>query len=728
MTTEFEGVGQTPSVTEMQDMLTQKATELFMLCDKEEKGFITKRDMQRLGGELPLTPDQLEAVFDSLDDDGNGYLTLEEFTEGFGGFLGFGSEDPAEEEGHRDVYEDEQGEEDDTQEDIAFQQALEGLGATSLFDDSGRGKLGRLQPYDQQHIKELWKKIKSSEPELLGDFEDFIQKVSSDIRKARIDSDELESALRNRAYAHDEEVRKLYEEMEIQIKAEKEKILNEEKGKERKIREEMSQELLRKEQEVQELLQKQKDLETKLQEMNATQSEIATENEELAKYNESLQDKLENTSISLVEAKQYLKEIQEKALREKRERAQAALKVTEGIAQERESLVRQLDMLRDMNKKLKDDKDMHEASKQSFEIAEPGSTLQDELNEATKGESQPSPKKSMLVKQGSVMSDYITQSSPKRKANQGSLRTSLEGSQTLDSLEEIDDIEYDDDDIEVDDDAYYIERMKDNDDSGVNNNSKEEMNILHYTDDSSLGTQSKHVMRNGAATMIGGDSQSRSAESISPSSPRGEPVGCQATSTPTHNPERVFKVVFVGDSGVGKSSFIYRFCNDSFKSNFSATIGVDFQVKNVIVDHKMIALQLWDTAGQERFRSITKQYFRKADGVIVVYDVTSESSFTSVRNWMSSVQDGVEEGTVIMIIGNKTDMEDERQVKQKDGHRLSEEYETLFYEASAKSSYNVDESIQALSRKLQEKEDRELQKVLQLGQSEDKKKGCCNLD
>ncbi|KAK2152197.1 hypothetical protein LSH36_337g01059 [Paralvinella palmiformis] len=104
------------------------------------------------------------------------------------------------------------------------------------------------------------------------------------------------------------------------------------------------------------------------------------------------------------------------------------------------------------------------------------------------------------------------------------------------------------------------------------------------------------------------------------------------------SPERLFKVVFVGDSGVGKSSFIHQFCNQTFKATFSATIGVDFQVKNVRVDGHVIALQLWDTAGQERFRSITKQYFRKADGVLVMYDVTSEVSFKNVRNWMISVQ------------------------------------------------------------------------------------------
>ncbi|NWR66104.1 RAB44 protein, partial [Bucorvus abyssinicus] len=104
------------------------------------------------------------------------------------------------------------------------------------------------------------------------------------------------------------------------------------------------------------------------------------------------------------------------------------------------------------------------------------------------------------------------------------------------------------------------------------------------------------------------------------------------------SPDRIFKVVFVGNSGVGKSSFIHRFCYDRFLAELNATMGIDYQVKSLMVDDTQVALQLWDTAGQERFRSITRQYFRKADGILVMYDVTAKCSFTAVRNWMSSVQ------------------------------------------------------------------------------------------
>ncbi|KFQ36884.1 Ras-related protein Rab-44, partial [Merops nubicus] len=103
-------------------------------------------------------------------------------------------------------------------------------------------------------------------------------------------------------------------------------------------------------------------------------------------------------------------------------------------------------------------------------------------------------------------------------------------------------------------------------------------------------------------------------------------------------PEHLFRVVFVGSSGVGKSSFIHRFCSGRFWAQLSATIGIDYQVKTLMVDNTQVALQLWDTAGQERFRSVSRQYLRRAHGVLLMYDITARGSFTALRGWMSSVQ------------------------------------------------------------------------------------------
>ena len=102
-------------------------------------------------------------------------------------------------------------------------------------------------------------------------------------------------------------------------------------------------------------------------------------------------------------------------------------------------------------------------------------------------------------------------------------------------------------------------------------------------------------------------------------------------------PERTYKVIFIGDASVGKSTFIIRLAKGYFQNRMSATLGIDFHIKTLKINNKNIALQLWDTAGQERFRSITKSYFRKADAIVIMYDVTNESSFLNVREWINAV-------------------------------------------------------------------------------------------
>uniref|UniRef100_H3CTP9 Uncharacterized protein n=1 Tax=Tetraodon nigroviridis TaxID=99883 RepID=H3CTP9_TETNG len=160
----------------------------------------------------------------------------------------------------------------------------------------------------------------------------------------------------------------------------------------------------------------------------------------------------------------------------------------------------------------------------------------------------------------------------------------------------------------------------------------------------------------------------------------------------------LFKVVLVGNSSVGKTSLLRRFCDDSFQPGISATVGIDYSVKTITVDSSQVALQLWDTAGQERYRSITKQFFRKADGVVVMYDITAEQSFAAVRQWLASIKESAEDDIPIMLLGNKTDQQLERQVQQKTGQRLAKESRMSFFECSAYSGFNVMESMVHLAR------------------------------
>ncbi|CAH1782227.1 unnamed protein product [Owenia fusiformis] len=155
------------------------------------------------------------------------------------------------------------------------------------------------------------------------------------------------------------------------------------------------------------------------------------------------------------------------------------------------------------------------------------------------------------------------------------------------------------------------------------------------------------------------------------------------------NPLRKFKLVFLGEQSVGKTSIITRFMYDSFDNTYQATIGIDFLSKTMYLEDRTIRLQLWDTAGQERFRSLIPSYIRDSSVAVVVYDITNANSFQQTSKWIDDVR--TERGTdvIIMLVGNKTDLSDKRQVSTEEGERKAKELNVMFIETSAKAGYNV---------------------------------------
>lgn len=158
------------------------------------------------------------------------------------------------------------------------------------------------------------------------------------------------------------------------------------------------------------------------------------------------------------------------------------------------------------------------------------------------------------------------------------------------------------------------------------------------------------------------------------------------------------KLLMIGDSGVGKTCLLLRYANDSFSPTFITTIGIDFKIKNVEIDTKRIKLQIWDTAGQERFRTITTSYFRGAQGILLVYDVTDRRSFESIRNWISQIQQHADVNVNKILVGNKCDMLDEKVVSTEEGQKLAKEFGIDFWEASAKNDINVEQSFISIAR------------------------------
>merc|ERR1712226_717083 len=151
-----------------------------------------------------------------------------------------------------------------------------------------------------------------------------------------------------------------------------------------------------------------------------------------------------------------------------------------------------------------------------------------------------------------------------------------------------------------------------------------------------------------------------------------------------------YKIVFLGDQSVGKTSIITRFMFDSFAvEDYQATIGIDFLSKTMYLEDRTVRLQLWDTAGQERFRSLIPSYIRDSSVAIVVYDITNDASFKQVPKWIEDVRAERGSDVIIMLVGNKTDLADKREVSTEEGEKKANEMGVMFIETSAKAGYNV---------------------------------------
>ncbi|KAI8387960.1 ras-related protein rab-like protein-6A [Radiomyces spectabilis] len=155
------------------------------------------------------------------------------------------------------------------------------------------------------------------------------------------------------------------------------------------------------------------------------------------------------------------------------------------------------------------------------------------------------------------------------------------------------------------------------------------------------------------------------------------------------NPLRKYKLVFLGEQSVGKTSLITRFMYDTFDNTYQATIGIDFLSKTMYLEDKTVRLQLWDTAGQERFRSLIPSYIRDSSAAVIVYDITSRASFANTTKWIDDVRAERGDEVIIVLVGNKSDLSEKREVTVEEGEKRSKELNVMFIETSAKAGHNV---------------------------------------
>ena len=163
----------------------------------------------------------------------------------------------------------------------------------------------------------------------------------------------------------------------------------------------------------------------------------------------------------------------------------------------------------------------------------------------------------------------------------------------------------------------------------------------------------------------------------------------------------LFKLVIIGDSGVGKSCILLRFADDTFTDNYYSTIGVDFRFKCVDIGERKCKLQIWDTAGQERFKTVTSAYYRGADGIIIVFDQTDRESFNNIQNWIDDISKYSTEEPAKLIIANKDDIPNERKIiKMEDISELEKKTGLEVIKTSAKTGENIDYAFKKLTQKL----------------------------
>ena len=194
--------------------------------------------------------------------------------------------------------------------------------------------------------------------------------------------------------------------------------------------------------------------------------------------------------------------------------------------------------------------------------------------------------------------------------------------------------------------------------------------------------------------------------------------------------DTVYKVLLLGDSSVGKTCFLLRYCDKSFQEAHLSTIGLDYRLKSMTLNNeKNIKLQIWDTAGQDRFRALTKNYYKGANGIILIYDISTTQTFENVKVWINQIKEEANANVIIYLVGNKIDLsKDKRTVTEEEGQKLADEYKFLFKEASAKEGTNVNEIFQELVEKIDAEAKPEVpntEKKNQLYQAKDKKRNCC---
>ncbi|XP_071500202.1 ras and EF-hand domain-containing protein homolog [Diadema antillarum] len=725
--------------------------QLFDACDLDGNGYIEWEELEIVCEELDR--EELEGIFQALDGDEDGRISLHDFSEGFHSV----SETllSASRRRRRQQYVDDLEKSD-------FEKFLCHAGAD--FD--------LLSCQDQ--VCDLYQQLHSSEvPHLLRQFEAVIYDVIKDLRQRNSEIDRLEKSLKRSNDSNAEHLKQLEYEMEIQVTKTEQRVRKEERERVEAEKTELRTQL---ESEISELksnlnqihnaedrvVSKERPREDLLHSMKKDMEQIRGENRTLRSSLTEAQTNLALSRSELVTLKSDYDD-QLGFITNNRD-------VIQEYISEQDKMSRQIQLLHEANKKLQDTND----------------DLRAALDTASRS-SRMSPRTTRLLSSASYMNDYMdeafsAESSRRRKAfvRQGSYdgtEMQVSGGRRQFVYPTADGDNYPDDGVYISHPGArkLLEEFLDSgnstlrDPNELDSETEEDIRrapplreeiavsmkqeLLQAQRQTSAQVHTQHAAATSSQLPANGRPASGMPVITSPynepisdshgvsrgSSPRSSTTSRKRTlpqlpqkfapylhnlldyfeneplsPTPPQQPERMYKIVLAGDAAVGKSSFIMRLCKGVFHNNLNSTLGVDFQMKTINIDDRVTSLQLWDTAGQERFRSIAKSYFRRADGVLLLYDCTFERSFINVRDWIEAIEDSAHKPVPVMICANKVDArpaaaaEGVRCVRTEDGQRLATSFNALFIETSAKDGSNIEDAVIELTRQLHKREDLEV--------------------
>ena len=189
------------------------------------------------------------------------------------------------------------------------------------------------------------------------------------------------------------------------------------------------------------------------------------------------------------------------------------------------------------------------------------------------------------------------------------------------------------------------------------------------------------------------------------------------------------KIITLGDSHVGKSSLIFKFIEDKFSSSYMSTVGFDLKFKTIKINNEEIKVMIFDTAGQERFRSLASNYIKKANGILLVYDISDKNTFLNIENWMTNIKEESSDTIPIILIGNKCDLDEQRKIQKEEGEQFANNNNLKFFETSCKDGDNVENCFieltkQIIERKKEKQFNPNTQKLVNI-KDKKKEKDCC---